>query len=178
MNPKWWQRSEAVQAFIVEHGLADSAELQNYFLHCVQQILASLGRQIIGWDEVLHEQMPECVVQNWRGATTRDRALAAARSCIVSAPYYLDLHFPADIHYQFDPEASQQAGWPWRMRWLRIGVFSILPQRRLEAHQWRAGAIDLSKSQRLRCLGARRVCGPNSWMVRPCLCDCGVVFLP
>ena len=56
-----------------------------------------------------HSQvMPECVVQNWRGATTRDRALAAARSCIVSAPYYLDLHFPADIHYQFDPEASQQ----------------------------------------------------------------------
>ena len=49
------------------------------------------------------------MVQNWRGATTRDRALAVARSCIVSAPYYLDLHFPADIHYQFDPQAPQQS---------------------------------------------------------------------
>jgi hexosaminidase len=167
VNPKWWQRSEAVQAFIVEHGLADERGLQNYFLHCVQQILTSLGRQIIGWDEVLHEQMPECVVQNWRGATTRDRALAAARSCIVSAPYYLDLHFPADIHYQFDPEASQQS-------WLAMEN-ALAEDRRLRhiapalswTHQWRAGAIELEYEPAAKvlggeaCLWAELVDGPT-----------------
>ena len=167
VNPKWWQRSEAVQAFIVEHGLEDERGLQNYFLHCVQQILASLDKQIIGWDEVLHEQMPECVVQNWRGATTRDRALAVARSCIVSAPYYLDLHFPADIHYQFDPQAPQQS-------WLAMEN-ALAEDRRLRhiapalswTHQWRAGAIELDHEPAAKvlggeaCLWAELVDGPT-----------------
>ena len=142
VNPKWWQRSERIQAFITEHNLQDERGLQNYFLQRVHNILVNLDKQVIGWDEVLHEQMPDCLVQNWRGATTRDRALAVPRSCIVSAPYYLDLHFPADIHYRFDPLASQQD-------WLRMED-ELAADLRLEhiasalawTHQWRDGAID------------------------------------
>ncbi len=153
VSPGWWQRSEPIQAFIAAHNLRDERGLQNYFFQRVQQILASLGKQIIGWDEVLHQQMPDCVVQNWRGSTTRDRALAAARPCIVSAPYYLDLHFPADIHYQFDPEAPQQA-------WLRMED-ALAEDRRLRhiapalgwTHQWRAGAIELEQEASAKVLG-------------------------
>jgi hexosaminidase len=46
-------------------------------------------------------------VQAWRGATARDRALAAGCDCIVSSHYYLDLFFPADVHYRFDPAAPE-----------------------------------------------------------------------
>ena len=62
-------------------------------------MVAKLGKKAVGWDEVLHPQMPDCVVQNWRGATSRDRALSLSRQVVVSAPYYLDLHYPADVHY-------------------------------------------------------------------------------
>ena len=146
-NPKWWQRAEHIQAFIAEHDLKDARGLQNYFLCRLQISLAALNKQIIGWDEVLHEQMPDCLVQNWRGATTRDRALAVPRPCIVSAPYYLDLHFPADIHYRFDPTATQQD-------WLRMED-DLATDLRLEhiaealswTHQWRRGAIALDDSE-------------------------------
>ena len=153
VKPKWWQRSERVQAFIAEHKLQDARGLQNYFLLRLQQILAGLDRQIIGWDEVLHEHMPDCVVQNWRGATTRDRALAVPRPCIVSAPYYLDLHFPADIHYRFDPEAEQNI-------WLQMED-DLATDLRLAhvapalswTHQWRQGAINLDDVANAQVLG-------------------------
>ena len=153
VSPTWWHRSEAIQAFIAKHNLQDERGLQNYFFQRVQQILGRLGRQVIGWDEVLHEHMPDCVVQNWRGATTRDRALAVPRSCIVSAPYYLDLHFAADVHYQFDPQAPQQ-------EWLRMED-ALAEDRRFRhiapalswTHQWRAGAIELGREPGAQVLG-------------------------
>ena len=153
VNPTWWQRSESIQAFIAERNLHDERGLQNYFFQRVQGILGTLGKQVIGWDEVLHERMPDCVVQNWRGATTRDRALAASRSCIVSAPFYLDLHFAADIHYQFDPHMPQQ-------EWLRMED-ALAEDRRLWhiapalgwTHQWREGAVDLERHPSAEVLG-------------------------
>jgi len=69
-------------------------------------VLARLGRRAIAWDEALHPEVPANVaVQAWRGATARGRALAAGHDCVVSAPYYLDLFFPADLHYRADPAA-------------------------------------------------------------------------
>ena len=57
---------------------------------------------------MLHPGLPASVtVQSWRGASARDRALASGHDCVVSANYYLDLFFPADLHYRFDPEAPQ-----------------------------------------------------------------------
>ncbi len=109
VNPSWWQSDPTIAAYLEEQQMS-AQDLQNEFLTRICAIVERLGKRAVGWDEVLHPGMPKCVVQNWRGATTRDRALQLSRSVIVSAPYYLDLHYPADIHYGFDPEASQ-ADW-------------------------------------------------------------------
>lgn len=108
VHPAWWSADAQVQAYMRQHGLADVRALQAHFNQRLCAMLGAMGKQVVAWDEVLHEQMPELIVQNWRGATTRDRALAAGQDCVVSAPYYLDLFYPAELHYKFDPQAPQQ----------------------------------------------------------------------
>lgn len=107
VHPAWWQQNSRVQSFIAQHQLQDERGLQAYFNQRLCDVLAASGKLMVGWDEVLHPQMPTVLVQNWRGATTRDRALVAGQACIVSAGYYLDLFYPADLHYRYDPEANQ-----------------------------------------------------------------------
>jgi hexosaminidase len=88
------------------HGLAGPAALQAELNGHLAQVLARLGRRTVAWDEVLHPRLPAAVtVQAWRGVTARDRAVAAGHDCVLSAPYYLDLFYPADVHYGFDPAA-------------------------------------------------------------------------
>ena len=80
-----------------------------FYQHLVDT-LGSLGRRAIGWDECLHEDLrQDTVIQAWRGIEARDAALAAGHDCVVSAPYYLDLFFPADVHFAFDPASATQA---------------------------------------------------------------------
>ncbi|MCY3811973.1 MAG: family 20 glycosylhydrolase [Gammaproteobacteria bacterium] len=79
-------------------------DAQHRFHRAVVERLAALGKRAIGWDECLSATLPaETVVQAWRGAGARDAALAAGYDCVVSSPYYLDLFYPADVHYAVDP---------------------------------------------------------------------------
>jgi hexosaminidase len=110
VHPEWWSTTRSVQDYMARRGFATAADLQADFNRRVAERVAALGRRTIGWDEVLHPELPATVtVQSWRGATARDRALAAGHDCVVSANYYLDLFFPADVHYGFDPEAPEAA---------------------------------------------------------------------
>jgi hexosaminidase len=108
VHPEWWTASEQVRQYMGDHGLADVGELHAEFNRRVTAMALDLGKRVIGWDEVLHPRLPApVVVQSWRGATARDRALDTGHDCVVSANYYLDLCFPADMHYRFDPEAPE-----------------------------------------------------------------------
>ena len=65
---------------------------------------------MVGWDEILHPGLSRSVViQSWRTAKYRDIALENGFDCIFSSAYYLDLFYPADIHYGFMPDADLQA---------------------------------------------------------------------
>ena len=106
VSPGWWGENPEIAAFMSAQGIANVAALQSYFVNRVAEIVRSLGREPIGWDEVLHRDVAApMAVQVWRGASARDAALRSGHSCIVSANYYLDLFFPADVHYGFDPQA-------------------------------------------------------------------------
>ncbi|MYJ76101.1 MAG: phosphotransferase, partial [Gammaproteobacteria bacterium] len=73
----------------------------------VVETLRRLGKRAIGWDECLHEGLPQdTAIQAWRGIEARDAALRAGHDCVVSAPYYLDLFYPADVHFAFDPATA------------------------------------------------------------------------
>ncbi len=48
-----WKECPLCQKRIKDEGLKDENELQSYFTHRVEAILAKHGRKIIGWDEVI-----------------------------------------------------------------------------------------------------------------------------
>ena len=154
VDPSWWSGDPIIKSFMKENRLSNSIDLQNYFFRRLVEIATALGKTVIGWDEVLHPEMPSCVVQNWRGCTTRDRARALGRDCIVSSPYYLDLNYPSDLHYQFDPQEDQNA--------MLEREDSLLDDPRLEhvakamewTHQWREGAISLEDEEGTSIIGA------------------------
>ena len=80
------------------------------FYRHVVDTLGGLGKRAIGWDECLHQGLrQDSVIQAWRGIEARDAALRAGHDCVVSAPYYLDLFYPADVHFAFDPASATQA---------------------------------------------------------------------
>ncbi len=107
VQPVGWLHSPQVRAYMSRLGLADAVALQAHFNRRLATIAERHGKRLIGWDEVLNGGAPDgMVVQAWRGATARDRAVAAGHACIDSAGYYLDLFYPADVHHAWDPSAA------------------------------------------------------------------------
>ncbi|MCR9260101.1 MAG: beta-N-acetylhexosaminidase [Pseudomonadaceae bacterium] len=145
VHPAWWRESERVQQFIEQHQLVDERGLQAYFNRRMVDMLAAKNRKVVGWDEVLHPQMPMVLVQNWRGATTRDRALAGGQDCLISAGYYLDLFYPADLHYGYDPQASQAQLIEFENALAEDMRLAHVSEGIGWTHQWRAEIIDIAE---------------------------------
>lgn len=95
------------RTWMQEHGLTDGAAVQAWFTRRLVENLTARGRRSVGWDEVLHPDMPTgMTIQSWRGAATLEAALAAGHDALYSSGWYLDLHYPARWHYRFDPAAD------------------------------------------------------------------------
>ena len=110
VDPFYWERSSSVQSWAAAHELSNSRDIQARFTVSVCERLSKLNKKAIVWDEALHELLPTSItVQAWRGLRSRDISLATGYPTIVSAPYYLDLHYPAAAHYLYEPEMSSQA---------------------------------------------------------------------
>ncbi|HUP44876.1 MAG TPA: beta-N-acetylhexosaminidase, partial [Thermoanaerobaculia bacterium] len=88
-----WKASAEVQARIKELGLKDEHEMQSWFIRRMDSFLASKGRRLIGWDEILEGGLaPGATVMSWRGV---DGGITAAKAGhdVVMAPtshVYLD----------------------------------------------------------------------------------------
>jgi hexosaminidase len=111
VNGKQWNASPRIQAFMREHGLKNNHDLQTYFTRRVQAIVQRHGKIMIGWDEVLHPDLPkDIVIQSWRGQKSLAEAARQGYRGILSAGYYLDLMYPAASHYAVDPMEGATAG--------------------------------------------------------------------
>jgi hexosaminidase len=105
-----WRASAHVQAWVKEHNLKDSHAIQAYFNQRVQKLLQKHGKILIGWDEVLHPDLPQdIVVQSWRGAKSLAEAASKGYRGILSSGYYLDHLEPARQHYAVDPLGGDAA---------------------------------------------------------------------
>src|SRR6266852_9696520 len=68
VNGHQWDANPKIQAFIHAHGMKNNQDLQAYFNQRLQRILSKHHKIMMGWDEVLHPDLPKTVVvQSWRG---------------------------------------------------------------------------------------------------------------
>jgi hexosaminidase len=101
---KQWDRNPQIQAFMKEKGIKDNHALQAYFNQRVLKILQKHGKKMIGWEEILHPDLPkDAVIHSWRGPASLAEAAKKGYNGILSAGYYIDLIFPASQHYRADP---------------------------------------------------------------------------
>ncbi len=101
---KQWDRNPQIQVFMKQKGIKDNHALQAYFNQQVLKILQKHGKKMIGWEEILHPDLPkDAVIHSWRGPASLATAAKQGYDGILSAGYYIDLMFPASQHYLADP---------------------------------------------------------------------------
>ncbi len=113
VNGKQWDANPKIQQFMKAHGLKNNQDLQAYFNQRVQKIVAKNHKIMVGWDEVLHPDLPKTIiVQSWRGQQSLADAAKQGYSGLLSHGYYLDLMWSAARHYAVEPMSDAAATLP------------------------------------------------------------------
>lgn len=109
-SPKYrWDNCPKCQKRMTDEGLANSHELQSYFIQRIENYVQSKGKKIIGWDEILEGGLAQnATVQSWRGFEGAAQAAKTGHDAIVSptSHAYFDYGLEAiDLKkvYEFDP---------------------------------------------------------------------------
>lgn len=104
-----WDENKDIQKFMKENNLKNNHELQTYFNIRLQKILKKQGKILMGWDEIMTENMPkDAIIHSWRivkeGQDLKQIEVAKnGYKTVLSSGYYIDLMLPAKDHYLNDP---------------------------------------------------------------------------
>ncbi|MBB1506259.1 family 20 glycosylhydrolase [Pseudoalteromonas sp. SG41-1] len=99
-----WQANSHIQAYMHKQKLADSHALHAYFNQRVAKILAKYNKKMIGWDEVLHPNLPNnTLVQSWRGHHSLAAITEAGFDGLLSSGFYIDQPQWTSYHYRNHP---------------------------------------------------------------------------
>ncbi len=81
-----WRDCASCQAIIQREGLANEDELQRWFTDSIGRFLATRGRRLIGWNEIMHggRLLPSTVVQSWEDSSWTRRGIEAGHEVIAS----------------------------------------------------------------------------------------------
>ena len=84
-----------------EKGLADSHALQAYFNRRLEAILEKYHRQMVGWDEIYHPDLPKSIlIQSWQGQDALGEVVKQGYRGILSTGFYLDQPQYTAYHYR------------------------------------------------------------------------------
>ncbi|GGA03597.1 glycoside hydrolase family 20 protein [Dyella caseinilytica] len=86
-----WKDCASCQALMHAQGLKDEEGLQSYFIRQIQSYLASKGKTLVGWDEILEGGADKnAIIEIWRGDDEARKALVNGNRIIMAGPFYLD----------------------------------------------------------------------------------------
>lgn len=113
---KHWDENSAIQKFKEQHDLKTNHDLQTYFNIKLEKILRSLGKKLMGWDEIMTPNMPTtAVIHSWRGENEGmpkgGSLISAAKKgyqTVLSNGYYIDRMLSVKHHYSVDPIGDVQ----------------------------------------------------------------------
>lgn len=104
VDPTHWQENPKIQAFMQDNGIDDTHGLQTFFNAKVQKILKKHQRNMMGWDEIFHQDLPkDIVVQSWQGLESLNHIARAGYQGLLSTGYYIDQPQTTAYHYRIDP---------------------------------------------------------------------------
>lgn len=112
VNKYLWMNCPDCQARMKSEGLKDVDELQSYFIRRIEKLLASRGRRLMGWDEILEGGLaPNAQVMSWRGIAGGLEAANAGHDVVMSPtdPCYFDYTYQdnsVEKVYAFNPIPS------------------------------------------------------------------------
>jgi hexosaminidase len=90
----FWEKSEQVKALMAKEKLNTMEEVQSYFEKRIEKIVASKGKKLIGWDEILEGGLPEtAVVMSWRGIKGGVAAAKMGHQVVMSPTTYVYLDY-------------------------------------------------------------------------------------
>ncbi len=95
-----WKACPDCQKRIADENLKDEYELQSYFVKRIEKFIASKGKKLIGWDEILEGGLPErATVMSWRGYDGGIEASESGHDVVMTpgSHCYFD-------HYQENPD--------------------------------------------------------------------------
>ncbi len=108
VNGKKWLANPKIRAFMKKRKMETAADLQSYFNRRVQTIVKKHGKTMMGWDEVVHHDLPtDALIQSWRGPKGLAQAARSGYRTILSNGYYIDLLWPASRLYANDPMSGE-----------------------------------------------------------------------
>jgi hexosaminidase len=95
-----WKNNPSIVAFMKAHNIANTHDLQAYFVDRVSKIVAKHHKQMIGWEELFSKKLAKDVtVQVWQNGAYTKQALDSGNPVLISKGFYLDVFMPAYIHY-------------------------------------------------------------------------------
>ena len=104
INDTDWRQNPAIKDFMTRQNIADTHALHAYFNQRVAAILAKYNKKMIGWDEVLHPELPkDTLVQSWRGHHSLADIQAAGYAGLLSSGFYIDQPQWSSYHYRNHP---------------------------------------------------------------------------
>ena len=147
VDGKQWDANPKIQAFIHAHGMKNNQDLQAYFNQRLEKIVAKNHKTMVGWDEIIHPDLPKTiVVQSWRGQASLAAAAKQGYRGLLSFGYYIDLMWPASRHYAVDPMADAAATLTPQEKSLILGGEScqwaewVTPEN-IDSHIWPRNAV-------------------------------------
>jgi len=103
-----WKACAKCQARMKAEGLEREAQLQTWLNHQLESFLASKGRRMIGWDEILEGGLtPGAVVMSWRGSQGGIDAARAGHDVVMSPT----THCYFDYAQAEGPNEPECIGW-------------------------------------------------------------------
>jgi len=104
-----WKLNPAIMAWMKDHQMQSTDDLQRYYVQRVHDILKKHHRQMIGWEEIYNDQLPkDAIVHKWipdgMGGIIKlhgspNEFASHGYGTLISIGFYLDVFMPAYIHY-------------------------------------------------------------------------------